>query len=98
MSVKATEDLGFILARIKEFGGIKRLGITFETLRSGYFYDNGTGKVLCCEPDEFRFFEWLFTDTHDYSLGRVVTRRKAKLLRNGFEQRPRRILHFWHSA
>ena len=35
---------------------------------------------------------------NDNPLGRVVTRRKAKLLRNGFEQRPRRILHFWHSA
>ena len=58
--IASNENLDFILNRINEFGGIERLGKIFKTSRSYYFYDNGTGKVVSCEPDEYRFFEWLY--------------------------------------
>jgi len=56
----SNDNLDFILNRVNEFGGIERLGKLFRTSNSSYFYDNGTGKVVSCEPDEYRFFEWLY--------------------------------------
>lgn len=59
-------DLLFIVERIREFGGIERLGHIFRTLKNGYYYDSGTGKVICLEPDEYLFFEWLFDKSHGH--------------------------------
>lgn len=54
------EDLEFILNRIREHGGIKRLGHMFQTPEQIYFYDSGTGKVEKLEKEEASFFRWLF--------------------------------------
>ncbi|MDR2546799.1 MAG: radical SAM protein [Lachnospiraceae bacterium] len=54
-------DLDYILSIIDKFGGINRLGLLFSTKKNGYYYDNGTGKVILCEPDEYEVFKWLFS-------------------------------------
>ena len=61
-------DLDFILSLIDKFGGIDRLGHVFQTERNGYYYDNGTGKVICLESDEYLFFKWLFDKSQNHSL------------------------------
>jgi len=64
-NIVSNKNLDFILNRVIEFGGMERLGKLFRTSRSYYFYDNGTGKVVSCEPDEYRFFEWLYERDQD---------------------------------
>lgn len=39
-------DYQFIMDRIREFGGIDRLGHVFQTRINSYYYDSGTGKVI----------------------------------------------------
>ncbi len=60
-------DFLFIIDRICEFGGMDRLGHVFQTGINGYFYDSGTGKVIQLEPNEFKFFKWLFDKNHGHT-------------------------------
>ena len=41
----------------KTKGNWRRLGITFQTDQSNYFYDTGTQKVFACEENEFFIME-----------------------------------------
>lgn len=63
-----SRELAFITDRVREFGGMKRLGCIFHTPKQAYFYDSGTGKVECLNEGEERFFTWLFNrkDTDGY--------------------------------
>lgn len=54
------EELLFITDKVKQYGGMERLGRIFHTPKQAYFYDSGTGKVECLNESEERFFEWLF--------------------------------------
>lgn len=47
------EELLAYFIRLVPNGSWKRLGTTFQTENSKYFYDTGTGKVLECEEEEF---------------------------------------------
>lgn len=51
------EELLTYFGQLVPNGNWKRLGITFQTKNSLYFYDTGTGKVLECEPNEFLVME-----------------------------------------
>ncbi|MDE7327200.1 MAG: hypothetical protein K2N63_13155 [Lachnospiraceae bacterium] len=35
-------------------GNWNRMGMTFQTEKTKYHYDNGTGKVFSCEDKEFK--------------------------------------------
>jgi len=63
----ARKSLQIICSLIEKHGGIKRLAKLFKTKEHGYLYDSGTGKILCCNPDEFSFFSWLFHNASCYS-------------------------------
>ena len=60
-------DLQFILSLIKEYGGVKRLGHIFQTPQNEYYYDSGTGKVICLESDEYAFLKWLFNEENNHT-------------------------------
>ena len=47
------EELLAYFSQLVPDGNWKRLGTTFQTQNSKYFYDTGTGKVLECEEEEF---------------------------------------------
>ena len=40
----------------RKFG---RLGTVFKTKNNKYYYDAGTGKVFCCEEDEYNVLKYL---------------------------------------
>ena len=51
------EELLAYFSQLVPDGNWKRLGTTFQTQNSKYFYDTGTGKVLECEENEFLVVE-----------------------------------------
>ena len=69
----AYENLQAISSLIENHGGINRLAKLFKTMENGYLYDSGTGKVLCCSPDEFSFFSWFFRNANNYNFDDLCT-------------------------
>lgn len=43
----------------RKFG---RLGTVFKTKNNKYYYDAGTGKVFCCEEDEYNVLRYLLNN------------------------------------
>ncbi len=49
-----------ILAKLKETNEIFRLGKLFNTKKSHYFYDTGTGKVIELDEESYMILSFLF--------------------------------------
>ncbi len=60
-------DFLFIIDRIREFGGVDRLGHVIQTRNNGYYYDSGTTEVIHLEPDEYSFLKWLFDKRYGHT-------------------------------
>ena len=54
-----------------DLSNIRRLGITFQTPRSLYFYDTGTGKVLECNKCEYRVLTKMIADNSFNSITKL---------------------------
>lgn len=74
------EELLAYFAQLVPDRNWKRLGTTFQTANSKYFYDTGTGKVLECEEEEFLVIQNILKNSGLSSLKKTGLSEKTILI------------------